>query len=193
MAGFVTQDPLEERLRGLEEGINRLRVEYDQYFLGSARREPQTLRSQVERLITELMNEPPKNAAQKFRLHSLTSRFHALRARWGQTLREIEAGTYRQHRFKANLRTQAPAPTTPPPARQAEAARPSASDRIYEAYCRARTKTGEGAAGGSRESLSELLRKQSDRLRDRHPEARIAFRVVIEDNRAKIKTSIGKK
>ncbi len=194
MAAFANRDPIDERLRALEEGINRLRIEYDQYFLGTARREPRTLRSQLERMIAELMNEPPRNAAQKFRLHSLVARFNSLRTRWGRTLREIEAGTYQRHRFKARLRMQPPEATRPAPPTPARGpARPSASDQIFEAYCRARAKTGEGAAGISRESLSGLLKKQTSTLHKQHPDARISFRVVVEGNCAKIKASVGKK
>ena len=40
MAAFANQDPTEEQLKALQEGINRLRIEYDQYFLGTAKREP---------------------------------------------------------------------------------------------------------------------------------------------------------
>ena len=138
------------------------------------------------------MNEPPRNAAQKFRLHSLTARFHSLRNRWGQTLRQIEAGTYQPHRFKARLHGLPPA--SPVPARKSPAPRrASASERLFEAYSRARTKAGEGGAGISPEALDGLLKKQTKTLRKQHPNAQIAFQVVIEDNRAKIKASVKKK
>ena len=71
-------------------------------------------------------------------------------------------------------------------------ARASAADQIFEAYCCARTKTGEGAAGISRESLNGLLKKQTATLHKQHPDARISFRVVVEGNRAKIKASVGR-
>ncbi|NRA01791.1 MAG: hypothetical protein HRU00_04230 [Myxococcales bacterium] len=193
MAAFANQDPTEEQLKALQEGINRLRIEYDQYFLGTAKREPRTLRSQIERLIAELMNELPRNVAQKFRLHSLVARFNSLRTRWGRTLREIEAGTYQRHRFKAQLHRRPPEATSAArPALAPGPARASAADQIFEAYCCARTKTGEGAAGISRESLNGLLKKQTATLHKQHPDARISFRVVVEGNRAKIKASVGR-
>ena len=194
MSAFVHQDPIEEHMKSLETGVNRLRIEYDQYFLGNSRREPRTLRSQIERIVSELMNEPPRNAAQKFRLHSLVARFNSLRTLWGRTLREIEAGTYKRHRFKAQLHQQAPPPTAAPtPTLAGGPSRASTTDQLFEAYCRARAKTGEGAAGISREALSGLLRKQTETLHERHPDARVSFRVVVENNRAKIKTSVSKK
>lgn len=186
---------IEEELDDFERMLQRLRIEYDQYFMGGMRREPTQLRGEVQRFITKYMSSPPRNAALKFRFNSLVARYQAFRAIWGRTQREIEAGTYKRHRFRLALQALEAREAagergrSPRRKRPAAASGGSAIDKLYEALSRARTRTGE-AGRIDRASLERAVRKQTAELRRKHGDAKVRFKVVIEGNKAKLKAKV---
>ena len=97
------QNEIDELLEELEQNLKRLRMEYEQFFMGAMKREPQVLRGKVQKVVTRMLNEPPLKARQKFRFNSLNARFQVFRQLWGRTLREIESGTYKRDRFMAKV------------------------------------------------------------------------------------------
>ena len=185
-------EEIDDLLKELDQNLKRLRMEYEQFFLGSARREPQQLRSKVQKVITKLVNEPPRNSRQKFRFNTLNSKFQVYRQLWGRTMREMEAGTYKRDRFKASLRSQAPdEPASPAsPEKRAPKRAGSGVDQLYDALQNARKKTGESGGGVSPDDLKRVVRKQMDAIRAKHGDVKVKFKVVIEDNKAKVKAAI---
>ena len=95
--------PLEEDFKILENKLLQLKVDYDQYFLGSRPREPVMLRGEVQKLIAMYSNQAIQNTALRFKFGSICSRYQAYKRQWTEVLRQIEAGTYSRHRFKAEL------------------------------------------------------------------------------------------
>ena len=95
--------PLEEDFKILENKLLQLKVDYDQYFLGSRPREPVMLRGEVQKLIAMYSNQAIQNTALRFKFGSICSRYQAFKRQWNEVLRQIEAGTYSRHRFKAEL------------------------------------------------------------------------------------------
>ncbi len=184
---------IEEELDDLDHKLTRLKIEYEQYFSGNGKREPSQLRAEVQRAVTKYTSEPPRNAGLKFKFNSLCARFQAYRAMWGRTLREIEGGTYRGHRFRADLhereRGAAPAAAA---AREVEKPRGADAqiDRLYEALLAARAKTGESGPL-DREALARNVRRQAAEIRKQHGDAKLRFKVVIEGNKAKLKGTVG--
>jgi hypothetical protein len=92
-----------EDLQLLDVKLKQLRNEYEQYFLGSRRREPMLLRGEVQKIIVYYANVPIRNTANRFKFNNLRARYFALRRYWDRVLREIEEGRYERHLFRANL------------------------------------------------------------------------------------------
>jgi hypothetical protein len=184
-------EEIEELLQELDQMLARLRLEYEQYFAGAARREPQALRGKVQKVITRFLNEPPRNSGQKFRFNTLNSRFQIYRQLWGRTMREIEAGTYKPHRFRADIHDAVRGSPRPEEITQptSPGAPRSGLDQLHEALMSARRTTGEPAL--DREKLSRIVAQQTATLRKQHgQDAKIRFRVVIEAGRARLKASV---
>ena len=183
---------IEEDLDDLERKIQRLRIEYDQHFAGNGRREPTQLRSDVQKTITRYSSDPPRNTQLKFKFNSLVARFQALRALWGRSLREIEAGTYRAHNFRADLhdeeRETGEGPPEGPQAKRAS--RAGAIDKLCAALDSARKQTGESGGSLDRRRLEQIVRQQTQRLKQKNPNGKVRFKVVIEDNKAKLKATV---
>ena len=93
----------EEEIKLHEIKMNQLRMDYEKYFLGTRPTEPAMLRSDVHKLVFVFSNTRLTNTALRFKFNSLNGRYQAFKRRWDDTLRQIDAGTYKRHVFKANL------------------------------------------------------------------------------------------
>lgn len=80
----------------LEQSIDKLKIRYEQYFMGLERFEPLKQRRAVSRAIRYLRSQVIGNTAQKFRFRMLLQRFTTYQSHWNRTQRQIEEGTYRR-------------------------------------------------------------------------------------------------
>jgi hypothetical protein len=94
---------IEEDFKVLENKLLQLKLDYDQYFLGTRPREPVMLRGEVQKMIALYSNQAIQNTAMRFKFGSICSRYQSFKRQWNDVLRQIEAGTYSRHRFKADL------------------------------------------------------------------------------------------
>ena len=182
---------IEEDLMLLDARLKQLRLEYDQYFLGARKREPQLLRGEVQKIVAYYANVPIRNTGHRFKFNNLRARFFSFRRHWDETQRKVEEGRYDKHRFQAALHDRerddgeptadAQAPEPPAPAGELE--------QLFRAYVEAREATGQGSAGLTRERLAGQLEQQTAALRQRFGVAEVRFRVVVEDGRAKLKAT----
>lgn len=189
---------LDEDLQLLDVKLKQLKNEYDQYFLGSRKREPQLLRGEVQRIVTYYSNVPIQNTAQRFKFNNLRARMFSFRRHWDDTLRKIEEGRYERHLFKANLRDRERNEARQKVEEQAirggaataaGKGKGGAADQLFERYAAAREKTGQGTAGLSREKLDALIKKQTAAIRSRYGVEKVRFKVVVEDGKAKLKAT----
>jgi hypothetical protein len=184
---------IEEDLILLDARMKMLRNEYEQYFLGSRKREPQLHRGEVQKIISYYANVPIRNTGHRFKFNNLRARYFAFRRHWDYTQRKIEDGTYDRHRFQAELHERERGIAG---SEREERAAPAAGERgdldqLYSAWIEARKATGQPTAGLTREKLAAQLEQQTATIRQRFGAADVRFRVVVEDGRAKLKASAG--
>ena len=182
--------PLEEDFKILETKLLQLKVDYDQYFLGSRPREPVMLRAEVQKLITQYSNQAIQNTALRFKFGSICSRYQAFKRQWNEVLHQIELGTYSRHRFKADLHERERRGGAAVSAIASEAKRPI--DALFRAYVEACRSCGQDVKGLTPAKLDGILEKQREQLRTRFGDAAFSFRVAIEDGKAKLKASRAK-
>jgi len=77
-----------------EQKLERVRVLYEQYFLGIQKRAPSVLLKDVARLQYLLDQQQIRNTSVRFRYRNLLQKLSTYRAYWGRTMRAMEAGTY---------------------------------------------------------------------------------------------------
>jgi putative intracellular protease/amidase len=85
---------VEEIISELEHKVERLKILYEQYFMGIEKMEPQTQRKEVTRKMLELSQLNIRNTAMRYRFHALNQKFGSYQTYWGRVQREIENGTY---------------------------------------------------------------------------------------------------
>jgi hypothetical protein len=82
----------DEQLTRLEDDIRRLRVEFDIFFNGAAKRPPYDTKGRVETLLKRLGDDRTLNYAQRYRYNSLAARYNAFRDLWRRTMQGREEG-----------------------------------------------------------------------------------------------------
>ena len=192
--GSQNSEQIEIELNELEINMKRLRIEYEQFFKGGAHREPQQLLAKVQKTVTRFASDPPRRVALKFRFNSLVARFQSQRQLWGRIMREMDEGSYKPHQFRMKLHGEA-ADETPvePRAASEPAKKKSGIDSLTDALLSARKMAGQHDPI-SREEIVQMVRKQTRALRDRYgDDAKISFKVVVEDGRAKLKANVKKR
>ncbi len=98
---------IEEALDVLDKLLDRVKVLYEQFFLGIQKQPPAHLHSDVERKLRDLAQLQIRNTALRYRFVTIQQKYGAYHTYWRRTLREIEAGRY--HRNLSRITRQAAA------------------------------------------------------------------------------------
>jgi len=184
----------EEELKMLEAKLTQLKLEYEKYFLGTRPTEPSQARSEVQKMVIRWSNTRiTNNTALRFKFNSLNGRYQAFKRQWDNILRQIEAGTYKRHVFKADLRDRergigvaGGSAGGPKPAIVGD----GRAD-LFETYRDAMVATGQNAKGLTPEKLQRALAKQEAAIKQKYGWDRVDFKVVVTDGKVKLKATAG--
>jgi hypothetical protein len=83
---------IEQAIIHLDEGIRRLKVQYDIFFAGGSNRPPTELKEQIDRLIKRFANAPIRKYSHRFHFNSLVARYNSLSELWNKQVRAKEEG-----------------------------------------------------------------------------------------------------
>ena len=86
------QPTVDEQLARLEEDIRRLKVEFDIYFNGAAKRPPYDTKGRVETLIKRLADDRTFTFAQRYHYNTLAARYTSFLQLWRRTMQGREEG-----------------------------------------------------------------------------------------------------
>jgi len=177
-------------LKDMEQALDRLRSKYEQYFIGVERQPPEDEHKRLARQIRIAAESHQPNTAIRFRTQNVKARLVTLEQYWNRTLREIENGTYRRHRFRLKVQ-QEMAEEAQPQSRGAavvdleESERASKYGDVIQNYQKLQQKSGQSPADTAK--LAKALDKQERQLRKKLGTNKIEFRVVMEDGKPKLK------
>jgi hypothetical protein len=85
---------IQDQLDVLDKLVDRVRVLYEQYFMGMAKQPPSQLHTDAERKVRDLTQVQIRNTALRYRFATITQKFGSYNTYWRRTLREIEQGRY---------------------------------------------------------------------------------------------------
>jgi hypothetical protein len=179
----VAKSALDQDLMRLETELKQLEAEYNMYFAGRRPKPPWETRSRVEALVRHYDRTHIQNTGDRFRFHTLQSRFATFVDLWDRGLRAREEGR--------------PGPFAPP--RKREPGRKGAEDKIlhvasfrdpareidkltklYESLSEARREAGEDHVPFHR--FAEVVKGQVKKLRE-SGSAEVAFRVAVKNGK----------
>ncbi|GMR04853.1 MAG: hypothetical protein BMS9Abin23_0767 [Thermodesulfobacteriota bacterium] len=183
----------------LDRNLTRLKIEYEQYFMGILKREPLKLREDVEMTVRQFTYKKITNTALQFKFNSLVARFNSYRQYWTRTLRAIEEGTYTK-RAETSLITRGAdgdgreerAVTTPPlkNSRAAGKGTPTAHDmeldRAYKEYLEARVRCNKPVKGLTLEKFFDTVKKSREKIEKNYGVKETELKVIEKDGTVKL-------
>ena len=176
----------------LEQKLNALITKYEQYFIGLEKREPLQLLGEVEKLVRCYTGVPINNTMYKHRFTMLTARLNTYREHWNRILRLMEEGRYSRDRFISDLHLR----QKDKPERKLQespvASADSDLDRLVLEFREARKACNLPIDKITRELLAATIEKQKPALAAKLGTDHLAFRVVIEDGKPKLKAGLRK-
>jgi hypothetical protein len=191
IAPMEAQSP-EEEIKMLEIRLNQLKLDYEKYFLGSRPTEPAMQRAEVQKMFVKWSNTRITNTALRFKFNSVHGRYQAFKRRWDDTLRQIDAGTYKRHVFKADLHDRERGIGVDTPGGTSGKPNKAASpNELFETYRDALMATGQDASKISPAKLQAAIRKQEAAVKKKYGCERVDFKVVVQDGKVKVKAAAG--
>ena len=183
---------MEEEIKIVEIKMLQLKLDYEKYFLGTRPTEPAMARAEVQKMMIRFSNTRIPNTALRFKFNSLNGRYQAFKRQWDSILRQIEAGTYKRHIFKADLRDRERgiSPDAKAP-RVRSAAGGGVEPELFETYRDAMLATGQDASGLTPAKLQKAIAKQEAAIKKKLGCDRVDFKVVVQDGKVRLKAAAG--
>lgn len=177
----------DEDLEKLDDGLRRLKIEYDIFFSGNRKRPPDDLRTRVERIARKLSEASDMTFSQRFRYTTLVTRFYVYRDLWRRTIQNRELGRQRGQP-PTDLRPPKAAPAHPPapnvfqiaisdPAHEPEKVR-----ELYDSLLRMNPKGSGGAAQLPFDKFSEFILSRAAGIRGKYHCDTVEFSVMVDSD-----------
>ena len=178
----------EEQLVRLEEDIRRLKIEFDVYFNGAAKRPPYDTKNRVETIIKRLGDDRTLSYAQRYHFNSLASRYIAFRDLWRRTLQGREEGRDPAAAARALAAQGSSEPFNPSTFVSVDIRRDIATVKdLYKALVQAKRSCGETTIGFSLPRFHQLIASRADSLKEKLGCERVCFSVNVEEGHVSFK------
>lgn len=196
---------VDEELNLLDDALRRLKVEYDVYFGGGAKRPPQDTEWRVQGLMKKYADTQKLSFEQRFRYNTIAQRYAIMSDLWRQKLRIREEGyrrpqeaqlgvqgvrTEEEHAAKASFSPKKKRPGSAEEPFAIECQEPEAErdkvQTLFEALVSAKKAAGEQPAG-SFESFFSFVKRKTEQIRRDYKCDTVEYRVQVENNRVALK------
>lgn len=188
-----SQPTPDEQLTRLEDDIRRLKVEFDIYFNGAAKRPPYDTKGRVETVIKRLADDRTLTFAQRYRYNSLVARFTSFMQLWRRTMKDREEGRGGAAGARARAKS-SEADERPAEVFVCDDARRDVSivKSIYESLVQAKQQCGEPTDDLSFARFHRMVAEQTEALKGRAGCERVQFSVAVVDGRVSFKARADK-
>lgn len=195
---------VDEELSLLEESMRRLKIEYDVYFGGGAKKPPADTVWRVEQVLKKYSDGHRMNFAQRFRYNGLQQKYALFNALWQQKLRIKEEG-YRRPQdavlgiagMRVDEHQEAEAALAGKgDAEETKAFRTAFSDvnadhenvqRLFNAMMAAKSKSGEAGGNASFDSFKAFVQKKTEQIRKDYGCHAVEYSVEMENGAVRLK------
>lgn len=187
-SGGDNQPSPDEQLSRLEEDIRRLRIEFDIFFNGAAKRPPYETKGRVETIIKRLGDDRALTYAQRFRYNSLNARYNAFRDLWRRLMQGREEGRDPQSTARANARQETRKVSRTVSFTCVDAHKDVETVKsLYESLIEAKRQCGEPTGDLSLARFHSLIASKADGLKERLGCDRVKFLVTVESGHVSFK------
>jgi len=191
-SGVELEPTIEDQLARIEEDIRRLKVEFDIYFNGGAKRPPYDTKLRVESHLKRLSDDRTLNFAQRYHLNSLQTRYASFREQWRRTLQDREEG-----RGAGAARAQAREREVTPFARSEFSCTDVRHDvrtvkDVYDSLIEAKRSCGEGIRDLTFSKFHRLVMERTEAMKQQTGSDRVTFSVDVDNGHVSFKAKVQK-
>lgn len=172
---------IKDALDKIEKDLVELKRQYDLFFQGVRRTEPQEERKVLEWMVKRLGQRKLPNTLDQFRFGSLQSRFFSYSNLWIRMVRDLEEGRLARDSRGNLVRTKGLGGDPVPP---------DHLDHVLEQWKNARRECGISTDEKDLDSLREMLRSRAAEIAEKSGARRVEFRVTIEEGKPKVKAGL---
>jgi hypothetical protein len=179
----------DEQLTRLEDDIRRLRVEFDIFFNGGAKRPPYDTKGRVETLLKRLADDRSLTYAQRYRYNSLAARYNAFRDLWRRTMQGREEGRDPVSAARAQVRNETASHEIKPVSFVCADAHHEVEvlKNLYNSLVEAKQRCGEPTGDLSFPKFHRLIASKADGLKQQFGCDRVRFSVTVESGHVSFK------
>jgi len=190
---------IDEELNQLDDSVRRLKIEYDIYFGGGAKKPPTDLEWRVQSLMKKYSDGRRLSFAQRFKFSTVQQKYAVFNSLWQQKLRIKEEGYrrpqdallaiqgLREFEGEAHEVTDI---SNPEPFRISCSdvdAEPNKVKALYDAMATARKEHNAKGPAGTFESFQQFVRKKTEQLRKEYGTSKVEYAVEVEDGQVRLK------
>jgi hypothetical protein len=184
------QPTVDEQLGRLEEDVRRLKVEFDIYFNGAAKRPPYDTKGRVETIIKRLADDRTLTFAQRYRYNSLVARYTSFLQLWRRTMQEREEGRGPARREEKGKGGTPEAPRSfvcGDPRKDVQTVK-----SLFETLVEAKRQCGEPTDDLSFARFHRMVTEKAEALKTRSGCERVHFSVGVKEGRVSFKAKAEK-
>ena len=183
-----TEPTVDEQLSRLEEDIRRLKIEFDMFFNGAAKRAPYDTKGRVDTMIKRISDDRTLSYAQRYRFNTLGSRYNSFRDLWRRTMQGREEGRDARAAARATAKEHAVSEFQRADFVCADAHKDvELVKNLYSALVEARKVCGEPVEDFSFPRFHRLIASQADGLKERLGCERVSFSIDVEGGHVSFK------
>jgi hypothetical protein len=180
----------DDDLDSLDDGVRRLKIEYDVFFNGNRKRPPEDIKARVDRLVRKLSEVADMSYGQRFRYTTMVTRLYVYKDKWRRMMMDREHG-------RAPGGAIPPAePVAPIPADTARqemiriaiadpAAEGEKVQQLYDTLVELNSKASAGFPKLSLERFTEFIKTRSDGIRGKYHCSSVEFSISVESEALK--------
>lgn len=183
------QPTSDQLLTRLEDDIRHLRIEFDIFFNGGAKRPPYDTKGRVETLLKRLGDDRTLNYAQRYRYNSLAARYNAFRDLWRRTMQGREEGRDAISAARASAKREISETKVEPVSFTCGDAHHEVElvKDLYNSFIEAKRHCGEPTEDLSFPKFHRLIASKVDGLKQQRDCERVRFSVTVEDGHVSFK------
>ncbi len=179
---------IDEELAHLEDAVRKLKIDYDMYFGGGAKRPPYDAQSHVESVIKKYNDNPKLSFAQRFRFNGIVQKFAVHSDMWRQKVKRREEGRDEPHQ----RRTETPPPKAETPAGfRVQWKDPDQEhekvDQLFQALVAAKKQIGEDSGSLNVDGFKRFVKQKTDQLKKDMKCSNVEYSVEVENGQVRLK------
>jgi len=174
----------DEELSKLEDGLRRLKIEFDIYFNGGSKKPPTDSQWRVETLIKKLQDSSGMNFGQRFKYNSLAQRYALFSELWRQRVKTKEEGP---RRTAVAERAERKKPTSFRVDWRDPVKEPEKVDQLFAAFVEAKKKCGENTESLGPDAFKRFVQQKTEQLKRDFKCDQVEYVVEVEQGQVKLK------